>query len=72
MITARDYSIWVSESRWADPDPVRILKWLTVVFRKKCLTPTLDSRQGLVGLYGIDTGTGTDRLVVQECKSCAF
>ena len=40
MITVRDYSIWVSgtESRWADPDPVRILKWLTVSFRKECPT----------------------------------
>jgi len=40
LITVRDYSIWVSgtESRWADPDPVRILKWLTVSFRKECPT----------------------------------
>jgi len=40
MITVRDYSIWVSgtESRWADPEPVRILKWLTVAFRNKCPT----------------------------------
>jgi hypothetical protein len=40
MITVRDYSIWVSgtASRWADPEPVRILKWLTVAFRNKCPT----------------------------------
>jgi hypothetical protein len=44
----RLFYLGVWESRWADPDPVRILKCLTtLVFRKKwpIPTPTPDSRQ---------------------------